>query len=207
MPKLIKGMKALQVLKATPKVLPPVFLWRLHCLHKPEPIHIAIQMQAALGLRAAHFVMLKRHNFWVKSVLLPPFKKRTSSTLLPTDHIPPALLEAYFKLQPASSPPSSVILPFWTPAQYKQKFTNATRALGLNHATHSARHTFASIQAAKGTPRGTLAAYLLHYDDKTTGIYVHELSPEDLRCVLEHPEYFRTCSMLLPPAARPKVVN
>jgi len=205
--KMITGLTSLQLTKEAPKVLPPTFLWRLHNLYQPKPIHIAIQMQTALGLRGGHFMIMKRRYYLSQGVLIPPFKKRLTYTLLPTAHIPPELLRAYLELQPQSATHSSYVLPFWTPAQYKKLFSAATKELGLNRATHSARHTFCTIHSAKGTPRGIVAAYALHKDDKTTNIYVHDLSPEELACVHDHPEYFRTCSMLLTPVAPSRLVN
>jgi len=205
--RLIQGLTAMSLVTVKNKVLPPSFLWRLHLLYKAKPIYVAMQVQAALGLRAGHFMLLKPKHFLPGSVMLPPFKKHLTSMLLPTHHVPQELLKAYLGLQPSTATRDDLVLPFWTPDQYKKLFAQATLELGLDHATHSARHTFASIQAALCCPRGILAAYLQHKDPKTSTTYIHELSEEELQCVNDHPEYFIPCSMMLAPATRAKLVK
>lgn len=196
--KLIGGLKRICMTAEHPKFLPPSFLWSLSKLRKPSYIYICIQMQAKLGLRAGHFAILCPFHFTHATVLLPPFKFQLTSVLLSIEHVPLWLLKAF--LSPAKRGSHSPIIP-WSPEQYKKLFTKVTKAHHILCATHGARHTFATIQAALNTPRPVLAQHLLHKDVKTTFIYVHELSPEELAIIAAHPEYFIPCSFKFAPAA------
>ena len=92
--RLIQGLTSMSLVTVKNKVLPPSFLWRLHLLYKAKPIYVAMQVQAALGLRAGHFMLLKPKHFLPGSVAT--FLQETPNIYVAaTHHVSQELLKAY----------------------------------------------------------------------------------------------------------------
>jgi len=139
----------------TNKVLPIRFLIDLSRLLQPTLMQTAVQLQTLLGLRGGHFCMLRPCDFNANSLLLPPFKFQKIPVLLCTLHVPTWLIKTYLSRQTSYYAP---IIP-WSAATYKSKYKKLTQAYKLCKASHSSRHTFASLHAALSTPLSTVAQY------------------------------------------------
>ena len=75
LPKLMKGLGQLHGTSSEVHILPPSFLITLSLLQKPQLIHLAVQLQALLGLRAGQMCLLTPMHLATESMLLvPPFK-------------------------------------------------------------------------------------------------------------------------------------
>jgi len=197
----IKGLRELCQITSQPKVLPPSYLIKLAELKAPTFEQLCVQMQAALGLRATHFAKLCPVHYHAATVLLPPFKFQSHSVLISLHHVPAWLLSAYLHHPRANQRDvHSPIIP-WSSDQYKKIFRALAAHLGLNYSTHSARHTFATVQAMLRVPRQVIAQYLVHKNVSTTAIYIHSLSMKEQQCIAAHQEYFKPCSILFAPAA------
>ena len=181
----------------TNKVLPIRFLIDLSRLLQPTLMQTAVQLQTLLGLRGGHFCMLRPCDFNANSLLLPPFKFQKIPVLLCTLHVPTWLIKTYLSRQTSYYAP---IIP-WSAATYKSKYKKLTQAYKLCKASHSSRHTFASLHAALSTPLSTVAQYMVHVRETTTKTYVHELSKEDYNLLLEHPDYFKHLNMQFAPSS------
>ena len=188
MPKYFKGIsKFTPVRVPKKKYLPPSFIVRLAKQEDPELIYLAVQMQCYLGVRAGHFSLLEPQQFMGMNVILPPFKFQKRPVLMPLYHIPVELLKKFLSL--CNQEQFAPLLP-WLPATYKKKFKEITLQLGLPNASHSARHTFGSIQAILGTAMDIIQRYLIHKRGKTTEIYVHSMTSSEIAVILAHPSLF-----------------
>ena len=170
----------------TDKVLPLVFLYELSLRLQPTLLQISIQLQTMLGLRAGHFCLLTPCAFMSNSLLLPPFKFQKKPVLICLQHVPTWLIKAFLSFQTSQYAP---IIP-WSAATYKSKYKKLTKDFNLCKASHSSRHTFASLHAAMGTPNSIIAAYMIHVRETTTKVYVHELRSGEYQYLLQHPDYF-----------------
>ena len=177
-----------------PAMLPPSFLLTLAYLEQPQLIHIAVQMQAQLGLRAGQMVLiLPIHLKTPGRILVPKFKKQKHAVLLPTEHIPEWLLRAFLSYSKNDLVP---ILP-WTGEQYRTKFKQLTATYQLKHASHSARHTFASVRKLLGDPLHIISCRLIHSSEKSVYNYLHELTDQEKHLVNANPAYFRNAPLKL----------
>ena len=199
-PRFYKGLANVQPLQSVKqKFLPPAFIVKLTKLESPQLIHIAILVQFYLGIRAGHFSILEPQMFLGRNVILPPFKFQKRPVMLPLCHVPHKLLEQFFSL--CGSESYAPLLP-WLPATYKRKFKEVTLELGLPNASHSARHTFGTVQAVLGSEMEIIQRYLIHKRGKTTETYVHTMSSRDIATVLANPLIFIPCSPILAIAPR-----
>ena len=177
-PRYFKGLNKITPMIADKKLyLPPSFIVRLATMQDPGLIHLSIQMQMYLGLRGGHFSILEPQMFMDRNVLLPPFKFQKRPVLLPLHHVPPALLEKFLLM--CNQEHYAPLLP-WLPSTYKKKFREVTLELGLPNASHSARHTFGTIQAILGTDMNIIQRYLIHKRGKTTEVYVHSMTSREV---------------------------
>ena len=173
-------------------MLPPSYFLSLSFLQKPELIHLAVQLQAKLGLRAGQMTLLCGFHFaTIGCLLAQPFKHMKSARVLPTDHVPQWLLDQFLTYSKDDLTP---ILP-WTTAQYRAKFKALATSYGFTQASHSARHTFASVQMFKGDPLKVISFMLIHKGDKTVYNYTHPICAQEQKVIMRHPDYFRNLSL------------
>lgn len=186
--RLAPGLGCLRVDSFRPTILPPSFLVTLKNLQQPQLIHLAVQMQALTGLRAGQLSLLTPANLGTQGKLwLAPFKHQQLPAILDIRHVPEWLVRALLLHRQEDYTP---ILP-WTPDQYKAKFKQLTGIYKLPQASHSARHTFASVQKFLNTPASMIGKALTHSAAKTQHVYLHPLSPMEQKVVLENGAYFK----------------
>jgi len=195
--RILQGIGKLCPQTYTDKVLPIQFLIGLSTRLQPKLIHIAVQLQTLIGLRGGHICLLKPAAFMGNSVLLPPFKFQKHPVLVCLLHVPRWLIEAFLSFQTSHFAP---IIP-WSSATYKAKYKELTKAFKLCKASHSSRHTFASIHSAMGSPIQTIAQYMIHVRETTTKVYVHDLKPEEYQLLMSYPDYFRRLSIQFAPSS------
>ncbi len=195
--RLLKAIGKLSPKVYTNKVLPLSFLLALSKLLKPTLMQVAIQLQTLMGLRGGHICLLKPCEFIQRSVLLPPFKHQKHPVLMSLSHVPVWLIEAYLSFQTSQYAP---IIP-WSAETYKKKYKALTKGYNLCKASHSSRHTFASIHAAKSTPLGIVACYMVHTRETTTKVYIHTLKPEDYQLLVANQDYFLPLNLQFAPVS------
>ena len=187
--KLVQGLGQFSLPTSEKAILPPSFLITISLLENPHLIHVAVEFQAAVGLRAGQMVMVKPQHLTSSKgfMIAPPFKKQKLTLLLNITHIPEGLVNKFLSF---SQNWFSPILP-WTTPQYRAKFKELCAAYRLPHASHAARHTYATVHRFLNEPLGLIASVLIHKQEKTVETYLHTLSPEEMQVVLCHPHYFR----------------
>ena len=195
--RLLKAIGKLSPQVVKDKVLPMMFLINLWNMLQPTLMHISIQFQTLVGLRGGHFCLLRPCDFLCGSLLLPPFKFQKTPVLISLQHVPSMLVEALLSYGTDHYAP---IIP-WSASMYKTKYKQLTKGFNLCKASHSSRHTFASLHAAKGTPLCTIQRYMVHVRESTTKGYVHELSLSECQVIVKYPDYFLPLSLQLAPSS------
>jgi len=199
MNKLVQGLAKFSTYSSKKNMLPPSFLISLSLLEQPQLIHIAVQMQAAIGLRAGQVCMITPLHLVTQGMLLaPPFKRQKLTMLLNIEHVPEWLIKAFLSFQKNGFSP---IIP-WTPPQYRAKFKELCASYRLPHTSHAARHTYASVHRFLGEPLPLISQLLIHKGLKTIDTYLHPLTVAEQDIVRANPDYFRAKQLVSKHAKR-----
>ena len=188
MGKLVTGLAQFSTYSSLENMLPPSFLISLSLLEKPQLIHIAVQLQAATGLRAGQMTMINpMHLLTLGQLIAPPFKRQKHTVLLSIEHVPIWLIRAFLSYKKNDFSP---IMP-WTTPQYQAKFKELCSTYGLSHTTHAARHCYASVHRFLNEPLPMISQILIHKGERTLDTYLHSISKEEQHVIQSHPDYFR----------------
>ena len=187
--RLIQGLQAIKPLLLTPHQLLPSTLLLLHLLHNPTLIHTSILLQALVGLRGGQMILISPAMLKHGVHVVPPFKKTKFTTLLPLSHVNPIILQRFIAYG------SNPLLPILhlTKDQYRRAFSSALSQIGFKYenTTHSARHTFGSIQWLLTNNLELVQQHLIHKSPKTTKTYIHVFDISEQQIILQHPELFQ----------------
>ena len=191
--KLLHGLGKFSDYKSVVNILPPSFLISLSLLEQPQKIHIAMQFQTAVGLRAGQMTMVARMHLLTKGYLIcPPFKRRKHTVLLNIEHVPEWLIQA---LLSSSVNDYSPIL-CWTTPQYRARFQEVCKIYRLPNTSHAARHAYATIRRYLNDTYPMISQVLIHKGEKTLETYLHTLSAEEQAVIRANPAYFRTKKLI-----------
>ena len=176
MPKLVHGLAKFSTYCPKVNMLPPSFLISLALLEEPQLIHIAVQLQAAIGLRAGQMTLITpMHLLTQGQMIAPPFKRQKLTVLLDIMHVPKWLVDAFLSFQKNGFSP---ILP-WTTPQYRAHFKSLCVSYQLPQTSHAARHTYASIHRFLNEPLPMISQILIHKGECTIDKYLHSISEEE----------------------------
>ena len=169
-------------------ILPPSYILTLSKLQQPQVLHVAVQFQVLSGLRVGQMsLLLPSHLATPDRIWLPPFKHQPLPRLVDIRHIPKALVQQLLAYSTSKYTP---ILP-WTPEQYKLRFQQLAATYGLKKTSHSARHSFASIQRFLNVPTAAISRALTHEQGKSVATYLHAIPIPEQQVILDHLDYFR----------------
>ena len=186
--KLVQGLAKFSTHSSLENMLPPSFLISLSLLEQPQLIHIAIQLQASIGLRAGQMTMITpMHLLTPGQLIAPPFKLQKFTVLLSVEHVPVWLIHAFLSFQQNGFSP---ILP-WTTPQYRAKFKEVCVTYKLPQTSHAARHTYASVHRFLNEPLPMISQILIHKGADTVETYLHAISLAEQKIIMEHPDYFK----------------
>ena len=173
-------------------ILPAAFLIALKNLSKPGLMHVACQFQTLTGLRAGQMsLLLPKHLETPGLIWMLPFKHQHHTQVLDISHVPTWLVTALLAFKSSDFTP---ILPY-TKQQYLTHYKQLTGSFNLPHSSHASRHTFATIHRFLGDPLPRISQAMTHQGLKTINTYLHALSAEDEKIILQFPDYFQHLSI------------
>jgi len=201
--RLIKGLRRLYTKASTLQFLFPSTVLLLFLIIRPTLMQAAILFQAFTGLRGGQMVKITPlHILNATHHIVPPYKKCKVTTMLPLDHVHPAIVLNFLAYQRSSTTPILAM----TANQYKKKFKSTLAEFGYDNTSHDARRFFATYNNFLKVPIPLIGMHLIHQNAlRTTPTYIYSLEAAESLVILKHPELFKplTPSCLSPMSRLP----